>query len=125
MSEPFTLSGILYRVGTAVAAWDDWPWAPFRDGVDACWLHQSDGTTGASALLRYQPGARVPLHEHPDVEHILVLSGSQADDRRVYEAGDVAIQPPGSRHAVASADGCVVLAIWARPVQMVDASKPE
>jgi anti-sigma factor ChrR (cupin superfamily) len=119
MTEPYTLKGLLQRVGTPVTDWDDWPWTPFREGVEACWLHHGDGTTGASALLRYAPGARVPLHEHPDVEHILVLSGSQADERATYSAGDVAIQPPGSRHTVASTVGCVVLLIWARPVRVI------
>lgn len=119
MSEPFKLAGLLNRVGTPVSAWADWPWAPFRAGVEVCWLHPGDGTAGASAHLRYQPGASVPLHEHPDVEHILVLAGSQYDDRTAYEAGDLAIQPPGSQHAVASTAGCVVLAIWARPVRII------
>src|SRR5437868_6567705 len=56
------------------------PWTHFRDGIDIYRLY-GDGTSGpATALLRFHPGARVPLHEHTGFEHILVLAGSQVDE---------------------------------------------
>jgi anti-sigma factor ChrR (cupin superfamily) len=98
----------------------DWqhtlPWAPFRKGVDIYRLY-GDGASGPSAvLLRFHPGAQVPLHEHTGYEHILVLDGSQVDENRRAQAGTLIINPPHTRHSVMSESGCVVLAIYEKPV---------
>ena len=90
-------------------------WQPFRPGVEIYPIHGSGNAT-AAALLRYQKGARVPRHSHPAHEHIVVLSGSQSDEHGRYGAGTVVVNLPGTRHSVVSEDGCVVLAIWERPV---------
>jgi len=91
-------------------------WVPFRDGVEIYRL-KGDGKMGSSsALLRYGPGARVPSHVHGGHEHILVLSGSQRDERGHYVTGTLVINSPGSRHEVTSDEGCVVLVIWEAPV---------
>ena len=91
-------------------------WQPFRDGIEAAWLYRNGPDGPASAYLRYQPGAIVPLHAHPGYEHIFVLSGSQTDHNGRHRAGTLVINPPGSSHEVVSEDGCVVLAVWQRPV---------
>ncbi len=97
---------------------DDFPWQPFREGVEIYRLYE-DGTQGSSAaLLRYQPGASVPTHGHPGFEHIFVLSGSQTDINGTHEAGTLVINPPQTSHSVASATGCIVLAIWEKPVEL-------
>jgi anti-sigma factor ChrR (cupin superfamily) len=69
-------------------------------------------------LLRYQPGARVPSHTHLGVEHIFVVQGSQEDESGHYPAGTLLISPTGSRHQVASAEGCIVLAVWSEGIQV-------
>ncbi len=93
-------------------------WEPFRPGVDIYRLY-GDGQTGpAAALLRYAPGASVPEHEHTGYEHIVVLSGSQQDIHGNHQAGTLVINPPGSSHRVVSDQGCIVLIIWEKPVQM-------
>lgn len=95
----------------------DIPWQPFRPGVDIHYLYRAE--SGASAaLLRYQPGAKVPQHLHTGHEHIIVLSGSQSDDRGSYPAGTVVINPPNTQHAVISEEGCVILIIWEKPVEL-------
>jgi anti-sigma factor ChrR (cupin superfamily) len=99
---------------------DELPWQPFREGIEIYSLGQP-GEGGAeprshTALLRYQPGATVPQHSHPGREQILVLAGAQQDDRGTYPAGTLVINPPGSRHRVASPQGCIVLITWEQPV---------
>jgi anti-sigma factor ChrR (cupin superfamily) len=95
---------------------------PFRPGVTICHLRQPQPEKPAAlALLRYEPGARVPLHEHPGLETIVVLSGSQSDEAGTYRAGDLVVNPPGTRHRVWSDDGCVVLISWAEPVRILEA----
>ena len=89
---------------------------PFREGVEIARIY-GDGSSGpAAALLRYAPGARVPEHRHTGFEHIIVLSGGQCDDRGSYGPGSCLIHADGTKHAVVSPEGCVVLAFWYSPV---------
>ena len=97
--------------------WKDLPFEPFRPGVE---IHRLRDGEPALALLRYQPGASVPSHLHPDVETILVLEGSQSDEKGTYGPGDFVINQPGSSHRVWSDDGCVVLIGWSKPVRILD-----
>lgn len=93
------------------------PWKPFQPGVEIYRLY-GDGVEGpTAALLRFQPGGRVPLHEHTGWEHILVLTGTQVDENTRADAGMLIINPPGTSHAVLSEHGCVVLAIYEKPVR--------
>lgn len=97
---------------------DDLPWETFRPGVDIYRLY-GDGQGGAAAaLLRYQPGASVPRHDHTGFEHIFVLSGSQTDQNGEHKAGTLVINPPNTNHSVISQAGCIVLAIWEKPVSL-------
>lgn len=99
------------------AAHPEWlDWQPLRPGIDFHALYGQPGQGPAAALLRYAPGASIPLHRHLGHEHILVLEGSQRDANGVYPAGTLLVSPPGSCHAVTSEEGCLVLAIWAGPL---------
>ena len=71
----------------------------------------------ASALLHYRPGASLPRHEHLGHEWIWVLAGSQCDEHGEYTAGTLVVNTPGSSHAPASPDGCIVLISWEAPVR--------
>ncbi len=94
-------------------------WKPFQDGVDIHRLY-GDGRTGPSAaLLRFGVGGRVPLHEHTGYEHILVLAGSQVDENSRAETGMLLINPPGTNHSILSENGCIVLAIYEKPVRFL------
>ena len=97
---------------------DQFLWEPFRPGVDICRLYNDGREGAAAALLRYQPGASVPRHDHTGFEHIFVLSGSQTDENGEYQAGTLTINPPGTNHNVSSQAGCIVLAIWEKPVSL-------
>lgn len=90
-------------------------------GVAIAVLYRDETTGSSAALLRYEPGGRVPQHRHMGFEHIYVLEGVQVDERGEYPAGTLVINPPGTEHSVISRTGCLVLAIWQRPVQFVGA----
>jgi anti-sigma factor ChrR (cupin superfamily) len=94
------------------------PWESFHPGVDIYRLYGDGHQGSAAALLRYQPGATVPEHEHTGFEHIFVLSGLQSDRNGEHRAGTLVINPPGSNHCVISQSGCIVLAIWEKPVSI-------
>ncbi len=95
------------------------PWQPFRPGIEVHTLYGELGVSAAAALLRYASGAALPTHEHVGFEHIWVLRGSQSDEHGEYHAGSFVVNRPGTRHSVTSAGGCVVLAVWERPVRFV------
>jgi anti-sigma factor ChrR (cupin superfamily) len=102
--------------------WDvlEGEFVPFRAGIEMRVVYGTPGRGAACAFLRYQPGAKIPAHEHPGYELIHVLVGSQTDERGTHRAGTFVVNPPGSRHAVESAEGCVVLAVWERPIHFLD-----
>lgn len=100
--------------------WAGLVFEPFREGITICSLLEG---RPAIAVLRYAPGAKVPLHEHLGTEMILVLDGSQSDEHGTYRRGDMVINPMGSRHSVWSDEGCVVLLNWAAPVRFMEDDK--
>jgi len=98
-------------------------WEPFQQGVEIHRLY-GDGKTGPSAaLLRFRPGGRVPLHVHTGFEHILLLAGSQVDENSRADTGALIINPPGTSHSIYSESGCIVLAIYEKPVQFLSVEK--
>jgi len=100
------------------------PWQPFQAGVEIHHLY-GDGVTGPSAaLLHFSPGGKIPMHSHTGYEHILVLSGSQVDEHGQLFAGGLRIHPPGSSHSVTSESGCMVLAIYEKPVSFAGQADP-
>lgn len=115
--------------GLLLGAWQEQSFKHFRDGIEICPIHDAaqaisplDGKVEDQpviALLRYQAGARVPIHRHPGVETIMVLAGTQSDEGGCYETGSLVINPVGSEHSVWSEQGCVVLIQWNKPVQFV------
>jgi len=95
-------------------------WKPFRPGVTAHWLYGDFGKGASAVLLRYEPGARVPLHEHVGFEYMFVLDGDQYDEHGSYPEGTFVSHPPGTRHSPGSHGGCVALLIYEKPVRFVD-----
>jgi len=103
---------------------DQIPWEAFKDGVEIYRLY-GDGVTGpTAALLRFQKAGVVPMHEHAGYEHIIVLAGSQRDQKGAAEVGTLIINPPGTRHSVIGDAGCIVLAIYEKPVQFLADGAP-
>ncbi len=95
-------------------------WQPFHPGVLIHRLY-GDGLTGPSAaLIWFQSGAAVPLHRHGGYEHILVLAGSQHDEGGLATKGTLLIHAPDSQHRIVSQEGCIVLAIYERPVEFLE-----
>jgi anti-sigma factor ChrR (cupin superfamily) len=93
---------------------------PFREGIEAAWLHRDPHGGAAAAVLRYRPGARAPRHRHPGWERVILISGSQADAQGLLKAGDVALNAPGTEHEVYSEEGCVALLVWERQPIMLE-----
>ncbi len=61
----------------------------------------------------------MPLHRHTGYEHIFVLTGSQRDENGTAPAGTLTVNPPGTQHSLVSEAGCIVLAIYEKPVRFL------
>lgn len=61
-----------------------------------------------TSIVRYDPGARFPSHDHPGGEEILVIEGEFCDERGCFKAGSYQLNPPGFRHAPFTPTGCTL-----------------
>jgi quercetin dioxygenase-like cupin family protein len=70
-----------------------------------------DQATGRAPtfLLRFEPGAKYPYHDHPAGEELFVLSGSCVIEGATLAEGDYLYTPPGSKHSVRTDTGCTLL----------------
>jgi quercetin dioxygenase-like cupin family protein len=91
-------------------------WKPLvESGVDTRGILvkplRTDPVTGRAPafVLRFEPGARYPYHNHPAREELFVLSGSCVIEGDVLEAGDYLYTPPGFKHSVRTDTGCTLL----------------
>lgn len=116
IAAPISIPGLIQKVAELRDSLD---WQPFRSGVTAHWLYKEEDGGPRAVLLRYEPGARVAVHEHVGYEHILVLEGDQYDEDGTYPAGTLVINPPGTRHSPGSNTGCIALLIYEKAVQFV------
>lgn len=104
-----SLNGDLEQRAAADSAGMDW--APSPSG--SVWrkrLHRVGPAESGqvTSLVRYQPGARFPAHDHPDGEEILVLEGVFSDEHGDWPAGTYLLNPEGFRHAPFSGPGCLL-----------------
>ncbi|WPP45605.1 cupin domain-containing protein [Pseudomonas sp. AN-1] len=95
---------------TATARWQDSP----QPGVQRIALDRvGDEVARATSLVRFAAGSHFPAHVHGGGEEILVLAGVFSDESGDYPAGCYLRNPPGSRHAPASVEGCTLLVkLW-------------
>lgn len=93
-----------------VVALDDTPWAPSPAvGVDRRMLDRvGQEVARATSVVRYAPGSRFDAHEHALGEEFFVLEGTFADEHGRYPAGTYVRNPPGSRHAPFTEEGCTI-----------------
>lgn len=86
-------------------------WLPSPEpGVERRMLERSgDEVALATTVVRYAPRSHFPAHSHALGEEFLVLEGTFSDEDGDYPPGTYVRNPPGSRHAPFSREGCVIL----------------
>lgn len=93
-------------IETADLPWSESPSA----GVSRKKLEREAAESGqVTSVVRYAPGSRFSAHLHPAGEEIFVLRGVFEDEHGKYPAGTYLRNPPGTRHAPGSTDGCDLL----------------
>lgn len=103
---------------------DALPWqaTPFP-GIDIKVLMQNEDTGLLTALTRFAPGARLPPHEHTDLEQSFVLEGSLIDDEGAATKGNYVWRPAGSIHDAHAPEGALVLSFFLKPNRFLDEAK--
>jgi len=70
-------------------------------------------------LLRFEPGASYPYHNHPGGEEIFMLSGEAQLEDIILNAGDYLYTPVNFKHSVKTATGCTMLFIIPEEVEIL------
>ncbi|MBS1806671.1 MAG: cupin domain-containing protein [Acidobacteria bacterium] len=101
-------------------------WQPLAEpgvtGISVKVLRFDEQTHRApTILLKFDPGATYPAHNHPGGEEIFVLEGDINLGKDHLYAGDYLYTPPNGKHAVWSKNGCVVLLCVPQEVEIIKA----
>ncbi len=102
------------------------PWKPLiesgvnTEGIFVKALRYDEAQKRApSFLLKFEPGASYPYHNHPAGEELLVLEGSCIIEGATLRAGDYLYTPPGFKHSVRTETGCTVFFIVPEEVEIL------
>jgi anti-sigma factor ChrR (cupin superfamily) len=78
-------------------------------------LYRDEAKGEMTVLLKWEPGASLPFHRHPEIEQSYVIEGSFYDHDGICRAGEFVWRTAGSLHETHSDEGCVILAIYRKP----------
>ena len=105
---------------------DELPWQDTRfPGVQMKVLVEDKETGLVTGLFKFAAGAKLPDHEHVEIEQTWVLEGSLADEEGEAKAGDFVWRPAGNRHNAYSPNGCLVLSMFLKPNKFFDQGAPK
>ncbi|MEY4072715.1 MAG: hypothetical protein RJA29_72 [Pseudomonadota bacterium] len=92
------------------------PWldSPF-EGIQFKTLYQDEKTGMSTLLVKMEPGAVVPLHEHTAIEQTYVLEGSLEDDEGKALPGDFVWRPGGNIHEAVAPNGALIISVFMKP----------
>jgi anti-sigma factor ChrR (cupin superfamily) len=64
-------------------------WEPTQfDGISINVLYEDQAKGEMTCLLKWEPGAALPMHKHPEIEQTYVVEGSFYDHDGICRAGD-------------------------------------
>jgi anti-sigma factor ChrR (cupin superfamily) len=91
-------------------------WQPSQfEGIAMKVLYRNDAAGEMTVLLKWQPGASLPFHRHPEIEQSWVLECSFYDHDGICRAGQFVWRTPGSMHETHTDEGCTILAVYRKP----------
>jgi anti-sigma factor ChrR (cupin superfamily) len=99
----------------------DLPWQPTRwEGISIKVLMEDEQNGLQTALVKWEPGATLPYHEHVEMEQTYVIEGSFGDEDGTVTAGNYVWRPAGSRHTATSKEGALTLAFFLAPNRFLE-----
>ena len=91
-------------------------WRPSQfKGIQIKVLFEDQSKGEMTCLLKWEPGATLPMHKHPEIEQSFVLEGSFYDHDGICKAGEYVWRTPGSFHETHSDEGAILLAVYRKP----------
>jgi anti-sigma factor ChrR (cupin superfamily) len=107
-SAPVQTGTVPVLAGTVTVRAAETQWEPLVGGVERKILWRGEGR--ATYLIRGQPGARLPAHDHDDDEETFVLEGDLTIGELTLGPGDFHLARRGYRHpAATTVQGCLLL----------------
>lgn len=70
-------------------------------------------------LLKFEPGANYPYHNHPAGEEIFVLDGEAIIEGTILQQGDYLYTPPTFKHSVKTVIGCTMLFVIPEEIEIL------
>lgn len=106
---------------------DNKEWQPLVEkavhykGISVKSLHYDEAKQRSTTiLLKFEPNASYPYHNHPAGEEIFVLSGEAILEDITLQPGDYLFTPPGFKHAVTSKIGCTMLFVVPEEIEILN-----
>jgi len=98
------------------------PWETTKFPGVTCKTLMIDKENGlVTVLLKMEPGAKLPDHEHVLVEQTYVLEGRLVDGEGTCGPGEFVWRPAGSRHEAGTPEGGLMIAIFQVPNRFFEA----
>jgi len=89
-------------------------------GISVISLHyDEEKKRSTTILLKFEPGATYPYHNHPAGEEIYMLSGEAILENVTLSQGDYLYTPPNFKHSVTTIKGCTMLFIIPEEVEIL------
>jgi quercetin dioxygenase-like cupin family protein len=90
------------------------------EGIFVIPLHYDEvKERSTTILLKFEPGATYPYHNHPGGEEIFVLSGEAILENVTLAKGDYLYTPVNFKHSVTSKLGCSMLFVVPEEVEIL------
>lgn len=98
------------------------PWEQTKfPGVEIKTLLLDKKSGLVTVLLRMEPGAQLPDHEHVLIEQTYVIEGRLVCGEGEITAGNYSWRPAGSRHSAGTPEGGLMLAMFQVPNRFFEA----
>lgn len=89
-------------------------------GVSVVSLHYDEAKQRSTTIiLKFEPGASYPYHNHPAGEEIFVISGEAILENTKILEGDYLYTPPQFKHSVRTEKGCTLLFVVPEEVELL------
>ncbi len=102
--------------GSVVVKPEEMDWQPTQ--FEKVWikiLYEDRDKGEMTCLAKLDPGAKLPIHMHPEIEQAFILQGSMSDHDGTVRAGEYIWRRGGSIHENVSDEGAIVLAVYRKP----------
>jgi anti-sigma factor ChrR (cupin superfamily) len=94
----------------------DMEWEPTQfPGISIKTLYEDKEKGELTCFLKWEPGATLPMHKHPEIEQSYVVEGSFYDHEGICRAGEFVWRRVGSFHETHSDEGAIILAVYRKP----------